>query len=186
MDKTIQVVLESFPRLREISDAGLRGRVCQAWLEAWHASDYDRLEDVSQWEPDREALGISNVDHTNGVVECALAIAASLELSQAVQIDRDVLIAAAVLHDLDKICLFHPADGHPTELGRKLGHVLVGVHLALAANLPLTVVHPIATHSPNYSTVRPQTPEAFILRHADKVFTDIWILQRGRNVAFTI
>jgi 7,8-dihydroneopterin 2',3'-cyclic phosphate phosphodiesterase len=186
MDKTSHAVMESFPRLREIADPGLREKVCRAWLDAWQASGYDRLEDASQWEPAREALGISNVAHTNGVVECALAMADSLQNSQSLSIDRDVLIAAAVLHDLDKIRLFHAEGGRPTELGRRIGHVLAGVHMALAADLPVAVVHAIAAHSPTYSTVAPQTPEAVILRHADKVFTDLWILQRGRDVDFTI
>jgi 7,8-dihydroneopterin 2',3'-cyclic phosphate phosphodiesterase len=186
MGKTLQAVMDTFPRLREIADPGLREKVCRAWLAAWQASGYAHLEDASQWEPAREALGISNVAHTNGVVECALALAEALRQSQALDVDRDVLIAAAVLHDLDKIRLFHAADGRPTELGRRIGHVLTGVHLALAADLPVAVAHAIAAHSPTYSTVAPQTPEAVILKHADKVFTDLWILQRGRDVDFSI
>lgn len=186
MSKSIQAVMDSFPRIREIGDARLREQVCRAWLAAWQASDYARLEDVSQWEPAREALGISNVDHTNGVVECALAIAASLELSQPLRIDRDILIAAAVLHDLDKIRLFRAADACPTEMGRRLGHVVAGVHLALAAEVPLSVVHAVASHSPTYSTVVPQTPEAMILKQADHIFTSVWILQRGCKVCFDI
>lgn len=185
-EKTIEAVLTVFPRIRDITSAELRDQVCRAWLEAWQASDYDRIEDVSQWEPAREALSISNVDHTNGVVECALAIAASLELSQSVRIDRDILIAAAVLHDLDKICLFSATDGRPTEIGRRLGHVMAGVHLALAAEVPLAAVHALASHSPTYSTVTPQTPEAVILKHADHIFTRVWIFQRGCEVCFDI
>ena len=184
MEKASQAVMDCFPRIREIGDAALRDKVCRTWLQAWESSDYTHLEDVSQWEPAREALGISNVDHTNGVVECALAMAEALESSQSLRIDRDILIAAAVLHDVDKICLFNAADGRPTDLGRHLGHVAAGVHLAMAAGLPLTVVHAIAAHSPNYSKIAPQTVEALILRQADDLFTRTWIMQRGRAVSF--
>ena len=184
MEGRMQAILTCFPHIREIVDADLRQQVCCAWRQAWGASDYPRLEDVSQWEPAREALGISNVAHTNGVVQCALAMADALQATQALHIDRDTLIAAAVLHDLDKICLFHAADGRPTELGRRLGHVLTGVHLAMAAGLPLAVVHAISAHSAKYSTVDPQTAEAIILKQADDLFTRTWILQRGRQVSF--
>jgi 7,8-dihydroneopterin 2',3'-cyclic phosphate phosphodiesterase len=186
MEKTIQAVMQSFPRLREIADTGLREKVCRAWLTVWQASGYERLEDASQWEPARESLGISNVDHTNGVVDCALAMADALRRSQSLEVDRDVLIAAALLHDLDKLLLFRGAGGPPTELGKRIGHVLAGVHLTLAAGLPPDVVHAVAAHSPNYSSLAPQTAEAIILKHADKVVTDLWILQRGQDVTFTI
>jgi len=186
IEKTIEAVLAAFPRIRDIDAVTLKDQVCRAWLGAWQASDYDRIEDVSQWEPAREALGISNVDHTNGVVDCALAIADTLKSHQSVKIDRDILIAAAVLHDLDKICLFHAADGRPTELGRRLGHVAAGVHLALAAGVPLSVVHAVAAHSPTYSTIAPKTPEAVILKHADHIFTRTWMLQRDCKVCFDI
>ena len=184
MEKTTQTVMNAFPRLREIAGSKLRGQVCGAWLQAWEASDWPHLESVSQWEPARESLGISNVDHTNGVVECALAMAEALQSSQSLCIDRDILIAAAVLHDVDKICLFHAADGRPTDLGRRLGHVTTGVHLAMAAGLPLAVVHAIGAHSPNYSKIAPQTVEALILRQADDLFTRTWLMQRGRAVSF--
>lgn len=184
MEKNPRAVMDAFPRLRELADADLREQACRAWQRAWEESDWTRLEDVSQWEPAREALGISNVAHTNGVVECALAAAASLAASQSAAIDRDVLIAAAVLHDVDKIRLFHAADGRPTDVGRRLGHVQTGVPILVAAGLPLAVIHAVAAHSPRYSTVAPQTLEAVILRQADDLCTRTWILQRGTTVCF--
>ena len=186
MEKTDRVVTDAFPRLQEIADKNLRRQVRRTWREAWAASDWDRLEDLSQWEPAREALGISNVAHTNGVVECALALCETLATTQSATVDRDTLIAAAVLHDVDKIRLFHAADGRPTDLGRRLGHVQTGVHMAMAAGLPLAVVHAVAAHSPRYSTVAPQTVEAVILRQADDLFTRTWIMQRGRDVCFDL
>jgi 7,8-dihydroneopterin 2',3'-cyclic phosphate phosphodiesterase len=184
MGKNAKAVTDCFPRIEEIADSQLRDQVCQVWLQAWQASDYRHLEDASQWEPARDALGISNVAHTNGVVELSLAMGEALHSTQSLPVDRDVLIAAAVLHDVDKIRLFHAADGRPTDLGRQLGHVATGVHLAMQAGLPLAVVHAIAAHSPNYSKVAPQTVEAVILRQADDLFTRTWIMQRGQTVSF--
>lgn len=178
--------MKTFPRIKDIRSGELRDRVCRAWLSAWQSSDCELIEDASQWEPARQALDISNAEHTNGVVECALSIADSIEASQPIRIDRDILIAAAVLHDLDKICLFRAEDGSPTEICKNIGHVSYGVHLALAAGIPVEAVHAIAAHSPTYSSVSPRTPEAVILRHADELFTRLWIFQRGCRVSFDI
>jgi len=175
-----------FPRLTDIKDAGIRAKVVSVWLDAWKESKFAKIEDLSQWEPAREKINISNVEHTNQVIECAIAAAEVVERMQKVSIDMDALIAAAILHDVDKILMFDPSSGEATPAGTYLPHTGLGSHLALKAGLPLKVVHAIAAHSPNYSSVSQETPEAVIIANADHLVTTVWITARNIEISFGV
>jgi len=79
MDKKREHIKEMFPRISDIEDPEIREKVVSVWLEAWTGSDFDRIEDAGQWEPIKETLTISNVEHTNQVVECGIAMAEVVE-----------------------------------------------------------------------------------------------------------
>ncbi|MBX5443948.1 HD domain-containing protein [Sphaerobacter sp.] len=97
-------------------------------------------------------------------------------------VDRDLLIAGALLHDIGKAGL-HPVHApdqvHPDE--RLFGHVLRGVRmvedlLAMADDIDderqAGLLHLIASHhgQPEWgAAVRPATIEAWILHHADQL-----------------
>ena len=175
-----------FPRVNDIKDVEIREKVISVWWNAWKESKFSKIEQVSQWEPSREKLNISNVEHTNQVVECALAIAGIVEREQNLTINMDKLIAASILHDVDKILMFDPSTGDTTPLGTYLPHTGISAHLALQAGLPADIVHAIASHSPNYSSVPPKTIEAVILHDADHVVTKTWIISRNIDVSFDL
>lgn len=186
MNEKDEYIQKLFPRINDITNSEVREKVISVWLEAWEESDFDRIEDISQWEPLKQRLNISNVAHTNQVVECAMAIASVVERDQGVEIDRDTLIAAAILHDIDKLLIFHQSTGRTTHMGTHLAHTTVGSHLALKAGLPVEVVHAIASHSSNYSSISPKTPEAAILYHADHVLTETWRISRNIDISFDL
>ena len=173
-------IVKLFPRLMDIHDHGLREKVVDVWWRTWKESDFERIEDLSQWEPIKAELGISNVEHTNQVTECALAMAEVVERDQKVDVDRDILIAGALLHDIDKLLIFSPSTGEPTTLGRHLPHTTLGAHLAMDAGLPLGVVHAIAAHSSNFSSMSPETVEAVIVFQADQAVTEVW--KKAKNI----
>lgn len=184
--KGIDYIEKLFPRLNDIKDDELKKKVASVWLEAWEASRYEKIEDLSQWEAEREKINISNVDHTNQVVECGLAVADVVERTQNISVDRDVLIAASILHDVDKILMFDPSNGESTPEGRYLPHSGLGSGMVLNAGLPLAVAHAIAAHSPNYSAVKPKTPEAVIVAGADHLVTTVWNVSRNVEISFAI
>ena len=186
MDKKREHIKEMFPRISDIEDPEIREKVVSVWLEAWTGSDFDRIEDAGQWEPIKETLTISNVEHTNQVVECGIAMAEVVEREQGVKINKDTLIAAAILHDVDKLLIFHEASGTTTQMGSKLAHTAIGSHLALKAGLPLEIAHAIGSHSSNYSTISPRTPEAVILYHADHALTQMWAISRNIDLSFVM
>jgi len=175
-----------FPRVNDINDDEILKKVIDLWWETWKESDFERIEDLSQWQPVKEKLNISNVEHTNQVVECALAMATVVEGRQGVKIERDTLIAGAILHDIDKLLIFRPTSGETTQMGNRLAHTTIGAHLALKAGLPLGIVHAIAAHSSNYSTMSPKSVEAVIVYHADHAVTETWIMAKDIDISFAL
>ena len=175
-----------FPRVNDIRDVEIREKVISLWWDAWKESKFAKIEHVSQWEPSREKINMSNVEHTNQVVECAVAIAQVVGREQNINVNMDTLIAASILHDADKILMFDPSTGDTTPLGTYLPHTGIAAHLAVQAGLPIDIVHAIASHSPNYSSVPPKTIEAVILYNADQIVTKTWTISRNIDVSFDL
>ena len=147
-------------------------------------SNFDKIEDLSAWPPEKAKIQLTNVEHTNQVTECAIAVAHSIDKTQQIKINLDYLIAAATLHDVDKIVLYSETTGQSTTFGKLIAHISLGIFLALEQNLPLEVVHAIGTHSPHYSTISPKTHEALILSHVDTMIMQNWIMSKKVDISF--
>ncbi|MFH1672038.1 MAG: HD domain-containing protein [Pseudomonadota bacterium] len=186
MEEKENYIQRLFPRVNDINDDGIRKKVIDLWWGTWKESDFERIEDLSQWPPVKEKINISNVDHANQVVECALAMADVVERDQGVKIERDTLIAGAILHDIDKLLIFHQTSGETTRMGNHLAHTTIGAHLALQAGLPLGIVHTIAAHSSHYSSISPKSIEAVIVCYADQAVTETWRIAKNIDIPFTM
>ena len=186
MEEKENYIQRLFPRVNDINDDGIRKKVIDLWWGTWKESDFERIEDLSQWQPVKEKLNMSNVDHTNQVVECALAMATVVEGNQGTKIERDTLIAGAILHDIDKLLIFDPTSGDTTLMGKHLAHTTVGAHLALQTGLPLGIVHTIAAHSSNYSSMSPGSVEAVIVYYADHAVTETWKIAKNIDISFSL
>lgn len=118
------------------------------------------------------------IEHTLSIVGMAEKAAAHYPL-----IDRDMLIAGALLHDLAKIEEFdfsRPPFGY-TDRGRLVGHLVMGVEIVRRAALAVPAIsdgqldrlmHIILSHHGQYgfgSPVLPMTPEAILLHHLDDI-----------------
>lgn len=166
-----------FPELSRLRDPELKRQVVEIWQELWAMSSYQTLTDV----PVSVKIDYPQVRHSRGVLTGALALADAWEPIHDVRLDRDVLIAGALLIDVSKLVETHRGpDGKAgyTELGHRLPHAAYAAHLALAKGVRLEVVHCILSHSPNGGKA-PQTPEAQLLDWLDQadisVFGfDIW------------
>jgi putative nucleotidyltransferase with HDIG domain len=175
-----------FPRIKDIKDEDLRDKVVNVWLKAWEMSHCDKIETYSAWPPEKAKIQLSNVEHTNQVVECAIAVANIVERTQQIKINLDYLIAAAILHDVDKITQFHEETGRLTSFGQLFAHTSLGISLALEQAVPLEIVHAIGTHSPNYSKNSPKTHEALILSHVDTMMMQNWLMFKKVDISFKI
>lgn len=109
-----------------------------------------------------------------------------IERTQKIKINLDTLIAAAILHDVDKIILFHESTGKLTPFGKLLTHTHLAKFLALEENLPFEVIHAISAHSPNFSKDSPNTAEALIISKLDSLMMFNWIMVKKIDVSFTI
>jgi putative nucleotidyltransferase with HDIG domain len=186
MEEKRNYIKALFPRIADIRDEDLRKKVVNVWLKAWEMSDCERIEASSAWPPEKAKIQLSNVEHTNQVVECAIAVANILERTQQININLDYLIAAAILHDVDKLIEFDEATGQLTSFGQFFGHTSLSICLALEEALPLEIVHAIGTHSPIYSKHPPKTHEALILFHVDKMMMQNWLMSRKVDISFKI
>ena len=175
-----------FPELDLIGDGVLREKVVAIWQQLWAESSFERIEDV----PVMPSLPYPHLKHQQGYLKCVVAVARIFEEVHGPRYEMDHLIAGALLADASKLVEYRRAgDGYGlTELGRSLPHAIYGAHLALAAGLPLPIVHMIATHSPN-SGMAPATAEAQLLHWLDQADIagfghDVWRRQVIHSMAF--
>ncbi len=170
MDKDIDAL---FPELALVADAELRAKVVAAYEAAlarggWVAEDMTRIPFTLLIEPCPHSF----LEHTRAVTRCALAAADVMsELYGArVKINRDYLVAAALLHDIGKLLEYAEEDGRfvRSALGKMLRHPFSGAALASECGLPAEVIHVIATHAREGDGAR-ATAEAIIIHHADLI-----------------
>ena len=145
-------IVKLYPEIEQIKDEKLKGQVISTWEEAIEKGGW-RIEDMNNIPftlliPDCK---ISLITHTRAVTQTALKIADVLSdfYKDKVQINLDLLIAGAILHDVGKI-LEYAKDKDKivkSKTGKFLRHPFSGSALAYKHGLPDEVVHIIATHA---------------------------------------
>lgn len=161
-----KAILAAFPKIVEIQQPKLKEGVIEVWARLWRESGYQNLEDV----PNHDGcLQDPLVKHTNAAVKAALATAEQLEQDYGIGVDRDVLLAAAILHDADKIVLYERKDEgmQLSALGRRIPHGTYAGHVALDVGLPLEVANVLITHSRD-SNWDDCTLEGFIVHQSER------------------
>jgi 3'-5' exoribonuclease len=126
--------------------------------------------------------------YLGGLLEHSVAVAratdalARLYLSQGAPVDRDLLVSAALLHDIGKVRELSAARTFSyTDEGQLLGHILLGIQMVAreAEQIPgmggerlLHLQHLIASHQGRLEWASPKVPmtlEALILHAADEL-----------------
>ncbi|MCP5149588.1 MAG: hypothetical protein H6983_22505 [Ectothiorhodospiraceae bacterium] len=156
-----------FPAIEQIADRRLREQVEQVWQALWAQSEWTDIEAV----PTSGSIPYPTVPHNRCILDIALAIADAFEHHHRVRVDRDVLIAAAILQDASKVVEYRPGeDGkvERTELGRCYPHAYWAAHLANQHGIRDDVVHIIITHTPQASRF-PDSIEGKILYYVDQL-----------------
>ena len=164
-----RAVREYFPLIRKIKDKDIRDKVIKAWVRVWKESDYRDLREAP-FSPDPEDSSETLVNHINATTSLALVAAEQFQEEYGVKVDLDVLLASAILHDLDKAVLYQRKGNEVVHsgLGNKIPHGAYGMHVALELGLPLEVVHIIVTHS-SFINMEPNTVEGVIIQKAEHV-----------------
>ena len=104
-------VREELPEVEEISDSDLRGKVVEAWATALDRSSFGAISEIKpSGNPDTRPLKRgTQADHIRGVTRLAMAMADEMNaMFPELKIDRDILIAGGLCHDVGKPWEFDP------------------------------------------------------------------------------
>lgn len=156
-----------FPELADIADPKLREAVVATWQDLWKMSPWKRIEEV----PTSTEIPYPTLPHNRCVLEMALAVADAFERHHNLKVNRDYLIAAAILQDASKVVEFERSpDGETvaTDLGRFYPHAFWAAHIALRHGIPDEIAHVLLTHTPQAAKF-PSTLEGKILYYVDQI-----------------
>jgi putative nucleotidyltransferase with HDIG domain len=180
-------VREELPEVEQIGDAGLAAKVVEAWALALASSSFGALAEIEpSGNPGVNTLKRgTQADHIRGVTRMALALAEQLQAQLPdLRIDRDILIAGALCHDVGKPWEFDPEnrrrwESDPRAAGLpSIRHPAFGVHVCLTVGLPEEVAHCAAAHS-GEGELLVRSLENTIVHHADYAF---WGIARAGNL----
>ncbi len=156
MEKLRASVRKSLPEINNIKDEALRNKVVEAWAFALSETEFTSIDQIKpSGNPNTPPLKRgTQSDHLRGVACAAQGLADGLERVHGdLGIDRDLLWACGLCHDLGKPFEFSPknqarwkknigAAGYPS-----IRHSVYGVHIALTVGLPEAVAHTAGAHS---------------------------------------
>jgi 23S rRNA maturation-related 3'-5' exoribonuclease YhaM len=175
-------IKRNFPAIEEIQSQKLKEIVYNAWGRAISECEFDSLDEIpfSVYIP-----GVSLKSHINWVTSAALSLVSLMEEKMNITANRDLLIAASLLHDLGK-AYEYKKDGETykkTQIGEQFIHGFWGTYISLLEGAPNDLAHLISTHC-NDSPVPPQLIEGIILHYADFAHADILRFQQNLEPFF--
>lgn len=142
-----------FPQFGVIADHTLRQKAEHAMELAAQRGGWDRETIVKcpvtlNW----ERCAVTWVEHVRDVTDVCIQVFDQQKKyfqQNQVPVNRDVVVAGALLHDIGKLTEFSYTDGQicHSENARLLRHPLSGAVIAHEAGLPDELVHLIAVHS---------------------------------------
>jgi putative nucleotidyltransferase with HDIG domain len=164
--------------LAQIVDTDLRSKVVEAWAFALSGSEFTAIEEIrASGNPTTPVLTDgTQADHMRGVARMAQGLADALEAVHGdLRIDRDLLWACGLCHDVGKPFEFSPrnqarwlanpgAAGYPS-----IRHSVYGVHVALTVGLPEAVAHAAGAHSAEGELIQ-RSLENTLVHFADKAY----------------
>jgi putative nucleotidyltransferase with HDIG domain len=178
MSVSREKILELLPEIGQIADPGLKELTLKVWFEAvkksgWSEHDLTRMPFTLLL----KTTAVSLIEHTRSVTMTAVGIGDVLhkEYQGKVRVDRDALLAGAILHDVGKLFEYALRNGVfvKSRAGELLRHPISGAAFAFQYGVPEEIIHIIAAHSKEGDGGR-RTIEAIIVNHADFVNFDVF------------
>lgn len=167
MKKHLDIV-KALPEIELIKDTKLREQTIKVWERLFAESKWENIMDLPC---STHKTDYPHITHNRSVVKMALQVADILEEVHGVLVNRDYLLAAALLQDASKLVEYEPVSGggcQLSDIGKKFVHSYYGGHVALDEGVPNDVVQTIVTHSPD-APVFPQTLITKILFYVDQI-----------------
>ena len=161
-------IVNCFPELAWIQDKVLRNKVVNVWKTAADRGKWQQLQEIP-FTLIFENSGLL-VDHTKRITILVRNVGNTREE----HLNKDHLIAGALLHDVGKLLEYEMKDGKimKSKFGEKMRHPAAGAQLAEECDLPKEVVHIIAAHSHEGDSMN-RSPEAIIIHHCDFIDFEI-------------
>jgi putative nucleotidyltransferase with HDIG domain len=168
-------ILADLPEIMDIHDEALREQVIAAWALSLRDSPFDRISDIpGEGAPNHFVLRQGSQEmHLRGVAHLAVGVVDEFVRNfPGVEVDRDIVLAGALCHDIGKCWECDPANqerwrARPDKAGYpSLRHSVYGAHICLAAGLPEAIAHIALGHSTEGAHIALST-ECTIVRWAD-------------------
>jgi len=167
-----QLILRLLPEVKEIKNDTLQNQVIACWEEAikFRGWSEELLRNIP-FTLLAENVTITFIDHVRAVCRMCMAcndVLDEIHGKNKTPVNRDYLIAGALLADAGKLLEYEIVDGKPvkSDYGKHIRHPFSGVGLAFKQGLPSEVMHVIATHSKEGQGEK-RLPESIIFHHAD-------------------
>jgi putative nucleotidyltransferase with HDIG domain len=110
------------------------------------------------------------LEHVVSTCNLALALCKSVEKVYHGKVDRDIVLAGVLLHDVFKPSTYVVNENgsySSTSLAEYLDHLSLAVSELVRRGFSLEVVHAVCAHHGEYGPIRPHTVEALICHLAD-------------------
>lgn len=155
-DRLRAQIAEELPEVAEIADPELRRGVIEAWALALARSSYRSIRDIppSGNPGSMTLIRGDQTDHIRGVTRLAMRMAEEMgALNPDMSINRDIIIAGGLCHDVGKPWEFDPENRRRWEASPRatglpsIRHPGYGLHLCFLAGLPEEVAHIAGAHS---------------------------------------
>ncbi|MCK4399355.1 HD domain-containing protein [Candidatus Bathyarchaeota archaeon] len=116
------------------------------------------------------------VEHTLSVVTLCMSLCDVVEEQYGGRVDRDLVLAGAILHDIMKVYCYEETGGggfRTSEFGGLVDHLSLIIAEMYKRGLPLDLVHVVAGHHGDAGPTKPKTLEALIVSVADQADSDL-------------
>ncbi|MEM3783689.1 MAG: HD domain-containing protein [Candidatus Bathyarchaeia archaeon] len=110
------------------------------------------------------------IEHVVSTTNLALALCNSVEKVYHGKVNRDIVIAGILLHDLFKPVTYEVNENGSygsTSLADYMDHLSIVISELVRRGFPLDLVHVVSAHHGDYGPIRPHTIEALICHLAD-------------------
>lgn len=109
-------------------------------------------------------------EHVVSTANIALAMCTSVEKVYRGKVNRDLVLAGVLLHDVFKTVTYTvDKNGNyiSTSLAENLDHLSIATSELVRRDFPLSLIHIVSAHHGEYGPIRPRTVEALICHLAD-------------------
>ncbi len=176
-----ETVRRELPEIEDIKDQGMRDLVVEAWATSLAQEGLGAIAEIKgSGDPEKYILKEgTQVDHLRGVALLSMRMAEQLqELKPGLEVDRDIMIAGALVHDVGKAREFKAANQAKWKQAPHIAgwpparHSVHGYHICKSVGLPDEVAHIAIGHSREGVFVM-KSLECTIVSHADHSYWEI-------------